>query len=80
MQPRRDGSMTSEEFAWESREFLRKLAIGRVRAPCHHVKSVTALTASVTCQGTNKAHHGSLDMCGVCVTVASGCLTSDAQL
>lgn len=31
MQPRRDGSVSSEEFAWESREFLRKMAIGRVR-------------------------------------------------
>lgn len=31
MQPRRDGSGFSEEFAWEAREFLRKLAVGRVR-------------------------------------------------
>jgi hypothetical protein len=33
LQPRRDGSNMSEEFAWESREFLRKLTIGRVRPP-----------------------------------------------
>jgi hypothetical protein len=31
LQPRRDGSTMSEEFAWESREFLRKHSIGRVR-------------------------------------------------
>jgi hypothetical protein len=33
VQPRRDGSTLSEEFAWESREYLRKLSIGRVRRP-----------------------------------------------
>ena len=32
LQGRRDGSTRDEPFAWESREFLRKLCVGKVRA------------------------------------------------
>jgi hypothetical protein len=30
MQGRRDGSTSDEHFAWQSKEFLRKLTIGQV--------------------------------------------------
>ena len=31
-QGKRDGSVQDEDFAWESRDFLRKLCIGKVRS------------------------------------------------
>ena len=34
LQARRDGSTADDPFAWESREFLRKLSIGQVCLSC----------------------------------------------
>eukprot|EP00951_Prasinocladus_malaysianus_P011260 scaffold83138_cov30-Prasinocladus_malaysianus.AAC.1 len=52
-QGRRDGTTKDEPFAWESREFLRKKAIGQV---CHH-RCLTKAGSCLLSVSSNQAFH-----------------------